>query len=367
MRDMEFFKPWAVMVVALGLVTGLAACGEIIVRIESPSATEEHFGLSPDPAAPSSTEGATPSALPPSDYSCNSPFYMVWASHELETLSKEIQESLGAAGVGGAQATASAYGEDWVEYDPATRDVVTVCNFSVMQTDFSVQLEVNDLEDREALGVQLAAVLAVLDEFPPEATPGSQPGQIEIVYTADGEENRMWFSVAEAKEARRSGMQGADLLEALGFTPASADASPSDTFCNEYLGLFVSLDGVDKQAVATCYRCYNAHIDSTGQAPPASPALVIPPGKPLLFRLGAESQPDRVEARLYPRPGLSASFFHWPEELPEGIEPVEQFQPEALSSFEIWPEAPHGEYSVVIRVVWEDAVEVFFALSIRLE
>jgi hypothetical protein len=140
------------------------------------------------------------------------------------------------------------------------------------------------------------------------------------------------------------------------------DAAPSEFSCDEYLDLGVSFDGAEEQAIVSSYKCQNIHVDSTGKSPATPPSLAIPTGAPLNFRLGAGAQPESIEARLYPEPGVAASFFRWPEELPIETSPVAQFQPEPSSTFQILPEAPAGEYSLVIRAVWEN-VDVFYAVS----
>jgi dipeptidyl aminopeptidase/acylaminoacyl peptidase len=61
-----------------------------------------------------------------------------------------------------------------------------------------------------------------------------------------------------------------------------------------------------------------------------------------------------------------ASFLRWPEELPTAVEPVEGFRPEAGTRFEYTPAAAPGAYSLVVKVTWEERVEVFYAISVVL-
>lgn len=158
-----------------------------------------------DPVDPTSIAGDRP---------CASPFYMVWASHELDELSNIVQEALDESNVEGALAIAFAYGEDWVEYDAATRHS-EACNFSIMETDFHVTLLVEDLSDLDNLGEQLAALISVLHEFPPIETPGSQPGIIRITLLAGNENLVIQFSAFTLAEAIADGLSGAALYEAL--------------------------------------------------------------------------------------------------------------------------------------------------------
>ena len=117
--------------------------------------------------------------------------------------------------------------------------------------------------------------------------------------------------------------------------------------------------------MVTSYQCLRLHVDSTGRSPSLS--LVVPEGAPLDFRLGAEQQPVTVEVRLYPGAGVSGWFFRWPEEQPTAIEPVDRFEPTPSLAFSYLPQASPGEYSVVVRAVWEGPIVVFYALSFRLQ
>ena len=119
--------------------------------------------------------------------------------------------------------------------------------------------------------------------------------------------------------------------------------------------------------MVTSYRCENATIDSTGKSPADPPDIALEAGQQMDFRLGAEEVPDKLELRLYPRAGMAASFLRWPEELPTGIAPLEQYQPGPASNFQIIPQAPPGGYSLVVRATWDEDVDVFYTLSLGLE
>jgi hypothetical protein len=227
-----------------------------------------------------------------------------------------------------------------------------------METDFYITLPVDDLADLDGLGAQVAKILAVLDRFPTAETPGPQAGYVEIAFVSEGEGDRLRVSVTEATEARERGLAGAALLGALRY---------SGLPCHGYLDLLVFFDGKQEQAVVTSYRCHNAHVDSTGKSPASSPSLTLPAGEPLNLHLAAPQPPKTVDVRLYPGAGVSASFFRWPEELPTGIAPLEQYQPGPASNFQIIPQAPPGGYSLVVRATWEEDVDVFYTLSLGLE
>jgi hypothetical protein len=80
-----------------------------------------------------------------------------------------------------------------------------------METDFVVTVPVDNVEDREALGNLMARVPAVLDQFPPESTAGPQPGRVEIIAVANGQEMRCTFTTERAEAARARGLHGAAL------------------------------------------------------------------------------------------------------------------------------------------------------------
>ena len=133
------------------------------------------------------------------------------------------------------------------------------------------------------------------------------------------------------------------------------------------MGLMVSADGAEAPAVITSFRCDGAHIDSTGIYPSRSPGLVIAKEVPLEVRLDADQDPVAVDVRLYASAGRYGYFFMWPEELSGGSEPVDKFEPAPSSRFQYLPAVPPGEYSLVVRAIWERPIDVFYAISFILE
>ena len=138
------------------------------------------------------------------------PCAWAWASRPLPELSARLREALDEAGIAVDSARAVAYGENCV--DAETNEVR---RFAVMQTDLHITLPVDDVADLDALGELAAAVLDVLDGFPPSETPGPQAGYVGITFVAGEEELGLWFKVPEGVEARDRGLRGAALLEAL--------------------------------------------------------------------------------------------------------------------------------------------------------
>lgn len=163
---------------------------------------------------PTQTRTAAPTVTPTIVPLTTTDCFWNWNRRPLPELSEQVQAALDAAGIAGASTSAVAYGEDCI--DPQTN---TVQYFATMETDFFVTLQVEDLANLDALSELAAEVLAVLDGFPPNSTPGPQPGYIGITFVAGEEECNLWFTVEQAADARSRGLSGAALLEALGYRP----------------------------------------------------------------------------------------------------------------------------------------------------
>jgi len=133
-----------------------------------------------------------------------------WASRPLPELSAQAQAALEAAGIERVDVAAEAFGEECL--DPRTHEVN---RFAARQTDFRFTVRVDDVADREAMGNLAARLLAVLEGFAPESTPGPVPGQVGIEFIAGGEALHLWFTHRQAEEARRQNLGGAALLDAL--------------------------------------------------------------------------------------------------------------------------------------------------------
>ncbi|MEW6094175.1 MAG: hypothetical protein AB1531_09445 [Chloroflexota bacterium] len=136
--------------------------------------------------------------------------YFNWATQPLPDLSLEVQAAMETAGLEGVTAIAEAYGENC--YDSQTNEVVY---FATLETDFRVTVEVDNLEDTVALGDMLELILVTLDQFPPGATSGPQPGYIGVNFIKGEETLYLWFTVIDGESARALGLHGADLLEEL--------------------------------------------------------------------------------------------------------------------------------------------------------
>ena len=129
-----------------------------------------------------------------------------WNTQPLPDLSTQVESALKAAGLNGVTASAEAFGENCII---ATGEVD---HFAVMETDFRIRVEVQDLADTAALGDLLERILGVLDTFPPGDTPGPQPGYIGVRFVHETEEINLWFTVNSGESARAQGLHGAELI-----------------------------------------------------------------------------------------------------------------------------------------------------------
>ena len=108
-----------------------------------------------------------------------------------------------------AEGYAQAYGENCMTNEG---DVV---RFLPMETDFYITLQVEKLEDEQALGESIEQVMEVLSGFPTDATPGPQPGYVGITFEAPEDSLRMWVMRINIEIALDNGLRGKELFKAL--------------------------------------------------------------------------------------------------------------------------------------------------------
>ena len=150
-------------------------------------------------------------------------------------------------------------------------------------------------------------------------------------------------------------------------TTAVAGPPGSEQSCPPHLDIVVSSDAEFHPPTVTSYQCLSAFVDSTGRSPDAEPTFTTSVGEAIGLSFGTDEAPTTLELRLYPKPGLSGSFMRWPEDLPGGPQPVESADVEPALDVSHTFESEPGDYSLVIRATWEGPVEVFYAVSLRLE
>jgi hypothetical protein len=163
-----------------------------------------------DPATPTNT--ATPLLPTLTPTATEVPYEQCawnWATKSLPELSAQVQSAMEAAGLTGVTAVAEAYGENCITASGE------VARFAAMETDFRITIQVDALDNREALGTLLEKILVTLDGFPTETTPGPNPGYVGVTFQSGDDSLRLWFPIIEGESARALGLRGAALLDKL--------------------------------------------------------------------------------------------------------------------------------------------------------
>ena len=98
-----------------------------------------------------------------------------WASENLPELTQKLDSPMRALNAK-ARARAEAFGEDCIYADGHS-------TFGAMETDFYIQLRVDDLYNEAAFGNWISQVMTVIEQIPPEEIRGPQPGFVEFRFT----------------------------------------------------------------------------------------------------------------------------------------------------------------------------------------
>ena len=147
--------------------------------------------------------------LPTSTPDTNRPCGFQWATQPLTDLTRDVELALKDAGLSNFNARAEAYGENCIDENGE------VVYFATMETDFHITLKAKDLNDTDELGQLLDTALSVLDNFPPDETPGPQAGYIGITFEAQNDSMRLWFALTKVDSLLQQGLSGEELLNAL--------------------------------------------------------------------------------------------------------------------------------------------------------
>lgn len=129
----------------------------------------------------------------------------MWAYQDLPEISAQLDQAIKEI-IPEASAHATAFGEDCVYADG--RRV-----FGAMETDIYVTLPVDDLNDTEALGDQVAGIMTViLQRFPPGSVPGGTDGFVEFRFEAsDGGSTILRVAISRYRHEAQ-GMTGSELF-----------------------------------------------------------------------------------------------------------------------------------------------------------
>lgn len=141
----------------------------------------------------------------------NVPCAYVWDTMPLPEESAEIQVAFQRNGLGRAEVWVTAYGERCVNVETKT----TVGGFLIVQTDFHVRMQIQDIADEDALGRLVADMTRTVLSLPEGTFPGRQKGFISIAFIQENEVLEMAFQIEEIETALGEGLQGAALLQRL--------------------------------------------------------------------------------------------------------------------------------------------------------
>lgn len=154
---------------------------------------------------PAPTKPPTSATEPPASSSAGNCYY-VWAYKPLPDLSAQIQEAIRQIQPT-AEANAQAYGENCV-YEDGHAD------FSAMETDFSVTVQVDDLSNADDLGNWIKQTMTVIDRIPPDQLAGPQPGRVTLLFKSPADQRYVSFSIPDYRKLS-PGLSNVDLLQAL--------------------------------------------------------------------------------------------------------------------------------------------------------
>jgi len=180
---------------------------------------DAHAGSAPAPQtetpnslweAPRVQPSPSPSIEPDAPHGCG----WQWNEQSQPELSTQFLEDLEQRGLQPQSAQVYAYGEDCL--DPLTLEVLY---FAAMETDFRISLRVSSVEDRDELGRQLHILLQILQAYPPESTPGPQPGRVDVTFLDGSAQTSLHFKLLESLEAAKPDLTNTALFERLSGQP----------------------------------------------------------------------------------------------------------------------------------------------------
>lgn len=148
-----------------------------------------------------SVNAPAPDAEPPAT---NERCYFVWAQRDDVELSERLDATVRAMDER-ASANATLFGEDCVYADGTS-------TFGVMETDFYIRLEVDDLTDEARFGDWIRQVMTYITELPPEEIQGSHPGFVEFRFITPPTDHAIVRVPIETYRNNAAGKTGADLF-----------------------------------------------------------------------------------------------------------------------------------------------------------
>lgn len=180
--------------------TGTAAIHYTQTRIAAMTAT-----IHDAPTLPTRTP--SPTMTPTSDFATAAPCAWSWHRETLTDITQAVQNALDEAAID-AEADVYAFGE-------TCGGSGTQGRFAAMETDFDFIIVVDDITDTATMGNIAAGILQIIVNYPPDETPGPNPGRIIFMFSDDDERMNVTVRYDSAVDAMEAGLTGTDLFEAL--------------------------------------------------------------------------------------------------------------------------------------------------------
>lgn len=149
-----------------------------------------------------STSLSPTEAVPPANEGCG----YQWATKPLPELSDKFQQAIQQLQPS-AQANAYIFGEDCVYADGHA-------DFSAMETDFNITLQVADLTDANECGEWVVKVMQVITAIPKEELVGPRPGRVSLVFQAGTDQKNLNFYI-ERYQYLPGGLNNAEICQRL--------------------------------------------------------------------------------------------------------------------------------------------------------
>lgn len=181
----RFFFALLFLTLVLGACsTGIASPTELPLALSELAATlaTPHIDQPPNPGG-----AATGAPLTPQDCGYQ------WANQDLPELSSSFQQSIQALQAD-AQASAYAFGENCIRADGS------IASFTAAETDFNVQVHVDDLANESVLGRWIVRVMQIIESIPPGQIAGPRPGRVSIVYQSNTAQRVINFYVNQYQD-----------------------------------------------------------------------------------------------------------------------------------------------------------------------
>jgi len=150
----------------------------------------------------------------PTETSATDPAYegcaFTWAYHDDPALTEKLNTQIQTLDEK-ASATATLFGEDCIYADGHS-------TFGVMETDFYIHLQVDDLSDEEALGNWLHESMAVVTQLPRDEIQGGRYGFVEYSFETKSEKTTLRVPIQNYLDEAQ-GKTGAELFQMFNTSP----------------------------------------------------------------------------------------------------------------------------------------------------